>query len=83
MNEAESFPWSPKRVAEELYDLENDPHEINNLADDPTYLGTLKEHQQILQSWIKETDDMGQYPETITSLKGVIKQWGDRAVNPE
>lgn len=25
----------------------------------------------------------GQYPETITSLRGVIKQWGGRAVNPE
>jgi N-sulfoglucosamine sulfohydrolase len=83
MNEPQSFLWSPQRIPEELYDLENDLHEINNLANDPAYANVLKEHQQILQSWIKETDDKGQYPETITSLRGVLNQWGDRAVNPE
>lgn len=83
MNDIQSFSWSPNRVAEELYDLENDPHETNNLADDPAYKEELNKHRQILNEWILETDDKGQYPETITSLKGVIKQWGDRAVNPE
>lgn len=83
MNAAQSFPWSPKRVPEELYDLENDPHEINNLANDPAFAKQLKEHRQILQEWIFKTDDKGRYPETITSLRGVLKQWGDRAVNPE
>jgi N-sulfoglucosamine sulfohydrolase len=83
MNAAQSFLWSPERVPEELYDLESDPHEINNLADDPAYTETLKEHRQILEDWMSETDDKGQYPETAISLKGVIKQWGKRAVNPE
>jgi N-sulfoglucosamine sulfohydrolase len=83
MNAVQGFLWSPQRVPEELYDLENDPHEINNLAKDPAYLATLKEHQLILQAWIKATEDKGQYRETTTSLKGVIKQWDDQAVNPE
>jgi N-sulfoglucosamine sulfohydrolase len=83
MNAAESFCWSPTRVPEELYDLENDPHEIHNLADDPAYAATLKTHQDILTKWIKETDDKGQYPETISALRGVLQRHGDKAVNPE
>ena len=55
----------------------------DNLADDSAYTKTLKEHRQILKNWMNETDDKGQYPETVISLKGVIKQWGERAVNPE
>lgn len=39
LNEAQSFFWKSK-PAEELYDLENDPEEIHNLASSP-------EHQQI------------------------------------
>jgi N-sulfoglucosamine sulfohydrolase len=83
LNAAQSFPWSPNRLAEELYDLENDPHEIHNLAHDPAYVAELKKHRKILQAWIKKTDDKGQYPETVASLKGVLSKFGDRAVNPE
>jgi N-sulfoglucosamine sulfohydrolase len=83
LNAAQSFPWSPKRPAEELYDLQNDPHEINNIANHPACVDTLKKHQEILRNWIKKTDDKGQYPEAVASLKGVLNKWGDRAVNPE
>jgi N-sulfoglucosamine sulfohydrolase len=83
MNAVQSFLWSPQRLAEEFYDLENDPHEIINLAKDTAYATTLKKHQQILHDWIEETNDKGQYPESVVALKGVLKQWGDRAVNPE
>ncbi len=83
MNAAQRFPWAPKRVAEELYDLKNDPFEINNLADDPKYAKHLERHRKILMRWMKKTDDKGQYPETVVALKGVLEQWGDQAVNPE
>jgi N-sulfoglucosamine sulfohydrolase len=49
----------------------------------PAYVDTPKKHRKILQDWIKNTDDKGQYPETVASLKGVLKKGGDRAVNPE
>ena len=83
MNKTQAFLWQSKRTPEELYDLENDPHEIRNLVNDPSYKDVLQEHQKILADWIKETDDKGQYPEPIDSLKGVLIQYSKEAVNPE
>lgn len=82
LNDVQAFKWQA-RVPEELYDLENDPHEINNLADDPKFAKVLAEHRAILEKWMKETDDKGQYPESIDSLRGVLKRWSKQAVNPE
>ena len=83
MNQEQAFIWSETRVPEELYDLKKDPHEINNLANDPKYLIQLTEHRTLLKKWISETDDKGQYPEPYTALKGALKQWHKKAVNPE
>ncbi|MEO0476164.1 MAG: sulfatase [Planctomycetota bacterium] len=82
LNKVQSFMWEA-RVPEELYDLESDPHEINNLADDPAYAKVLAEHRAILEKWMKDTDDKGQYPEPVDSLRGVLKRWSKQAVNPE
>ncbi len=71
------------RPAEELYDIENDPHEINNLMNNAEYLEQLNNHRQILNNWMKETDDKGQYPESEKSLKATYERWGDKCVNPE
>lgn len=71
------------RPAEELYDLEKDPHEINNLATNPKFADEVKYHREILNKWIEETDDKGQYPESQDGLYDVLKQWGNRCVNPE
>ncbi|MGZ4963537.1 MAG: hypothetical protein ACXWC8_13370, partial [Limisphaerales bacterium] len=51
---------------EELYDLQSDPHEIKNLANssDPQDQTTLKRLRDVLQHWIKETNDQGQTPES-------------------
>jgi arylsulfatase A-like enzyme len=83
MDDIQAFMWSEERVPEEFYDLENDPHEINNLANDPAFENELNRHRIILTTWIKETDDKGQYPESVEALKGVLTQWPDEAVNPE
>ena len=83
LNEVQAFMWSEERVPEEFYDIENDPHEINNLADDPEFADELKRHREILDTWIEETDDKGQYPESIDGLRGVLTQWDAVAVNPE
>ena len=44
---------------EELYDLQNDPHEINNLANSSEYRDVLKKLRSLLDGWIEETGDTG------------------------
>jgi N-sulfoglucosamine sulfohydrolase len=83
MNEAQRFMMAESRVPEELYDLENDPHEIRNLAADPAHANVLAENRKILEQWIQQTGDKGQTDESTDLLKGVLKQWSDVAVNPE
>ncbi|MGD8536489.1 MAG: sulfatase [Candidatus Aminicenantes bacterium] len=75
--------WSDDRPGEELYDLQKDPHETENLADDPKYADELKRHRTILDQWISETEDKGQYPEDIANLKYMFDWWGEKCVNPE
>ncbi|WP_039990174.1 sulfatase family protein [Paraglaciecola arctica] len=83
LNDIQAKHWLPQRDVEELYDLVNDPDEINNLANDPNYAAELIHHREILTSWIKQTDDKGQYPEREESLKLMLGIWGDTAINPE
>ena len=75
--------WSDERPAEELYDLQNDSHEIANLAGHPDYVDELKRHRKILEDWIRKTGDLGQYPEDVPNLKYMFDWWGDKCVNPE
>ncbi len=83
LNPVQEFMWSETRVPEELYDLDNDPHETVNLAGDPQFAAELAKHREILGTWIRDTDDKGQYPESVDSLRGVLKRWAKQAVNPE
>jgi len=83
LNSAQAAFWAKTKPAEELYDLEADPHEINNLAGDPKHAETLKRVRGILADWMKQTDDKGQYPESDAGLRAVLKRWGAKCVNPE
>ncbi len=47
----------------EFYDLQEDPHELRNLADDPKYKKILQTHSRKLDEWIKATGDRGETPE--------------------
>lgn len=47
----------PSRVHEELYDLESDPHEQENLATDETYEQVRAKLASTLATWMHETDD--------------------------
>ncbi len=42
---------------EQLFDLEVDPGETNNLAADPAHLSTLNEHRRLTSDWAAETND--------------------------
>jgi uncharacterized sulfatase len=52
-----------RKPVEELYDLERDPHEINNLAEDPKYASRLARMRRVHQRWLFETKDVGLLPE--------------------
>ena len=41
----------------ELFDLENDPYEGNNLAENPAYVGTLEVMLAKLKAFQERTDD--------------------------
>lgn len=83
LNSIQEFVWSEKRLPEEFYDLENDPHETKNLIDDPAFAQEVARHRQILEKWINTSGDKGQNPESLDSLRGVFKEWGHKCVNPE
>ncbi|MFN3194204.1 MAG: sulfatase [Aureliella sp.] len=55
--------WQNVRPVEELYDLREDPNEINNLADAPEHKSILLELRSELDEWILRTDDQGEFPE--------------------
>lgn len=71
------------RPEHELYNLKDDPFEINNLANDPAYSMEMEKLSVILQAWIKKTGDKGQFPEDEKGLKFMYGIWGDYTVNPE
>ena len=65
-----------RKPVEEFYDLQNDPHEINNLAADPKYKEQLEKLRKVHKQWIKETRDLGLIPEPEMVLRE--KQAGSR-----
>jgi len=88
MNEIQAKYWKPNKPAEELFDLENDPHEINNLAEKSEYKAVLDQMRIYLNEWIEETGDKGQISETATligrkNLQFMYERWGEKCVNPE
>ena len=44
----EDFAEYPNEL---LFDLESDPWELNNLADDPQYASVVRQHREILRDW--------------------------------
>ena len=73
----------------ELYDMESDPHQMNNLAGQVEHADALNQHRKVLEDWIQQTDDKGQYPESSSQLRATFKLWKDKPifadadVNPE
>ena len=48
---------------EELYNVSEDPHEVNNLAKDPRYADRIAAMRQNMESWMLEIGDTGFLPE--------------------
>ena len=59
------------RSPEALYDLEKDPHEVHNLANDPAYRETLSELRKELTNHMKSLPDLSFIPEPDFVREGV------------
>lgn len=57
--------FAPTKPIEELYDTKNDPHEINNLADNPQHAAELARLRAAHEKWRAETGDLGLIPEAV------------------
>jgi uncharacterized sulfatase len=53
----------PTKPFEELYDLEKDPHELNNLAGSEEHRSMLERLRKLHVTWYHETRDLGLMPE--------------------
>ncbi len=62
LNEAQSAFWKSK-PPEELYDVQQDPHNVNNLADDPQYQDDLLRLRTANSDWVRRIHDVGFLPE--------------------
>lgn len=69
--------FSPTRAPEELYDLQVDPHELNNLANSPRHVDALKDLRGRLDRWMEETGDQGREPETPEMYDSDMKVYVD------
>jgi uncharacterized sulfatase len=73
LNKTQMLFMSRTKPKEELYDLDKDPHEINNLAGLPEFEKVRKEMADALDKWIVETKDLGDVPEKELIKRGIVK----------
>jgi uncharacterized sulfatase len=59
------------RPAEELYDVVNDPFEMNNIAENPKYSTVKEELKNKLLKWMNQQGDEGQQ----TEMEALEHQW--------
>ena len=91
LTESQQHFLQETRPTEELYDLQADPDEVNNLADDRTYESVLNELNVKLDDWIEATGDMGETPESDevksywdeNMLDGYNERMRDRGLSPD
>jgi len=61
----DSLAWIEEPLpAEELYELDADPHETENLIDDPAYSDPRERLREALEDWQDRTTDLGMRTET-------------------
>ncbi|MEX0938615.1 MAG: sulfatase [Pirellulales bacterium] len=78
--------FRPTKPLEELYDLDADPHEVNNLARSPEHAERLAEMRGALEDWQVEIGDMGMVPEPVLMQRmrptGKVEQTAEPKLTP-
>jgi arylsulfatase A-like enzyme len=59
----------PTMPAEELYDLDEDPQQVHNLALSADHKAIMERLREALNDWIKKTGDQGQRLETLDEVQ--------------
>jgi arylsulfatase A-like enzyme len=79
LNDAQSAFYRA-RLPESLFDIEKDPHEINNLVADPAYHEILMDMRESMRERVKSLPDLGFYaePEFLRQSDGNGKSFGER-----
>jgi uncharacterized sulfatase len=74
LNDVQAQWMADCRPAQELYDLEKDPWETKNLANEAEYASIKKQLEDVLNKWMTETRDTGLLPEPM--MKRLAQEYG-------
>ncbi len=75
LNKTQMLFMSRTKPKEELYDLETDPFEVNNIANAESALiqKTRKDMSDALDKWIVDTKDLGEVPEKELIKRRIVR----------
>lgn len=76
--EGDQLTMFRSRPAEELYDVENDKYELNNLAEDTAHVSVLDRMRGTLAQWQSEFGDMGDISE-----EQMVAGWYPNGTQPQ
>ncbi len=76
--EGDQLTMFRSRPTEELYDVENDKFELNNLAEDTAHANVLERMQGALAQWQSEFGDMGDISE-----EQMVAKWYPNGTQPQ
>ena len=65
-----------ERPYEELYDVKTDPHQLNNLIDDPKFAAEVARHQKLMDGWLAKGDTGAGTEPDIELKMASHKKWG-------
>ena len=78
LNNIQALWFRTEKPNEELFDLWNDPHEVNNLAENPDYMVKLQELRNANEDWVTSLVDTG-----LMEERELLNQLWPNGVQPE